>query len=581
MTAAGAASSRTYQSSSETLLRRKYKLPKIVDVGYHDDEEDANNNWSELTQKTKSTVVYLWKQLASYINNNSNNNTTTTTTTTGNSRSEIWTLRDYQKHPSSRKNNDNSKKKKNNYFSMNNNTKGIAMLLFWAVLITMSINTFSTLFLSNNNNSRNVLTTEQEQRWNTMTPEEQEWIIATQKQSKKKLLSMFTSRKKKKQPKENTPTKQQEEDKQRHYVFDLPPPLKRKQDKTETTATNSVLRSMEDKTQTSTTVVYDCLPDIHKDTDYKIENMKLPDNTVQFNIRIVGTTDRFFQKFVNHNLVFGGYQLLFSLPRGFGGPELVSNDSFMTVDDLRKRLEPFIADDAEHHDIHPVAMIEQYVEGQPLDNTITASSLQACPNYQDLLKTLPFSAEAASPKSAPKVTTAPSPSPPSSAPTSKPRNSSVTQKDVDAFNSGMGKFNSVISKHDNVHPVEGPWEECLGWQGEDCHDFITLLVPDQPRFQYFAVRWDFNDKEHMAAEENSVTSGGKESALSSARLSVDANIESWTNKHNEEEGHWNTLGMSSVQGVPIALASVMGPNLQRVVIQVNSDNIVVNVPTRG
>jgi len=506
----------------------------------------GNNNTQKEEEKKETSSIFSFGSLSTQ---------SLSTKTPGSKRTTV-TARTYQ-----RSNTNSSLSLRNMYKKNPNNAedqqkqsnKGI-MLMIWFLLILITIEKLATILPSLTTTTNDSLLVQP--LLTKTTPEEQEWLLAGQSISQKNLQEQNNNKR------DNNNNNKNQQDSQRHYKFDLPPPLRVNKKKDVLT-----FRSIEDESSmelgpgeggpsSNAPEVYSCFGQGQgHDFCYfcfGLNKMNVPNDTTAFNLRII-------QKDQNNNqTTFPQEQSLFSFPRGFDSEELISGEPEMTLEDVRQifRKAYYPNGTFTNTTLTLTIMVEEYTpDGLPTFDDEN-HNIAMCPNYE-------------SPSASPSIQATGFPSGSPSAPPSFHYN--ATNHHTGGTLPPVAFLSNGANRYNNTNPVDGPWEECLGWEGEDCRDYIKAIVPDAPKFHYFAVQWKNNSPQPDIPNHPQNHSDGTYD---------DVHPDDWEDVYQTDQGHWGVLGMSNIDGEEY-LPPNFGPNGNRVFVVVNKDNIVVNTPGRG
>eukprot|EP00547_Thalassionema_nitzschioides_P001692 CAMPEP_0194214308 /NCGR_PEP_ID=MMETSP0156-20130528/15482_1 /TAXON_ID=33649 /ORGANISM="Thalassionema nitzschioides, Strain L26-B" /LENGTH=370 /DNA_ID=CAMNT_0038942537 /DNA_START=45 /DNA_END=1153 /DNA_ORIENTATION=+ len=162
------------------------------------------------------------------------------------------------------------------------------------------------------------------------------------------------------------------------------------------------------------------------------------------------------------------------------------------------------------------------------------------------------------PSSSPTISHSPSTSPsrsnqPSGQPSNSPTLSHAPSHSPTGSPTKQVFMPSGDMKYNNTEPEHGPWAECMGWEGQDCRDYINTLVDDNPKFEFFGLRWRPDAENATTGTGNSNTGSDEETV------------------HTDGEGgNYEVLGLADEDGTLVPVPH--GPKqMHRVVVLVNND----------
>jgi len=143
----------------------------------------------------------------------------------------------------------------------------------------------------------------------------------------------------------------------------------------------------------------------------------------------------------------------------------------------------------------------------------------------------------------------------------------------------VGLESHIGNAYGNSHPHEGPWEECVGWEGHDCHDYIQHIVQDknQLHFSYIAVRYQQSPEEVPVAVASRTAADADITRATTSVTGSSYSSSGSTMDPEEQHGIYTPLGAARADGTLLEEEPI---NLHRVIIQVNEYGIVTNIPKR-
>jgi len=324
-------------------------------------------------------------------------------------------------------------------------------------------------------------------------------------------------------------------------------------------------------------IIYDCIDNILSETIYKLENLNLPSSSQNgFSIHIMVDDEdsiNYFNITTTRRTNATFPQLVFLLPNGFGGPELISGEEVMMVQDIQYYLALHQKNTTwGQQQNHPWAILEEFKDNNNQTGSNYNFTRDDCPS-SSVPSSFPTTSQ---PSLSPSITSSPSKNPsknPSETPSTVPTMSYPPSSEGLPSSSPVQTafLPSGLNAYNNTNSMDGPWSECLGWEGQDCQDYIRTVVTDTPRFQFLAVRWKHNDNvsEDQNNNNNDNTDGNNNSNEEELIVGDNTTLNS---------GEWQMIGFADREG------HLLPQNyhvLHRVVIVVNNEGIVVNNPSRG